>query len=319
LQRESFIYIPNSLHGILHDFSGEKIETVYKSIPNSDHEILDSYFNLLIKNELIIISNSKNFLKNFPNISNNKSSPFRLTNAVFYKHNLNKKLYSSLMLLTQFGCFYFQIHVSDRFSESMVLRFISNINVLPIKQIELYFDSNIKPKIKFLKTLQKSTNKFVTLYFYSTEFRKFETIDYEKIKSVCYNKRHPFYSNSSRVSEGTFDVNYLLYYEALKFNTYLYKKIFINDKNEINLHPLYKGNFGTLKEENIKLFLNNKTVNRYWHTRKDTIDICCQCEYKYMCVDSRFPIRTNNRKWKFTEECNYNPTTSKWKLKSLNY
>jgi hypothetical protein len=49
---------------------------------------------------------------------------------------------------------------------------------------------------------------------------------------------------------------------------------------------------------------------------KDEIAICKDCEYRYMCVDSRLPLYQNeDNLWVLEGECNYNPYTSEWKKK----
>jgi hypothetical protein len=56
-----------------------------------------------------------------------------------------------------------------------------------------------------------------------------------------------------------------------------------------------------------------KDYSDLWHANKDSIEVCNVCEYRYMCIDKRVPVKRNNDSWYFEEECDYNPFISKWK------
>ena len=40
--------------------------------------------------------------------------------------------------------------------------------------------------------------------------------------------------------------------------------------------------------------------------------VCNDCEYRYMCLDSRLPLQFNN-KWYYEKDCGYNPYKALWK------
>lgn len=70
---------------------------------------------------------------------------------------------------------------------------------------------------------------------------------------------------------------------------------------------IYKEKGSTLEE------ILNTEFSDFWSANKDSIDVCKNCEYRYMCVDNRIPILRNSGSWYFNEECDYNPFISKWK------
>lgn len=59
--------------------------------------------------------------------------------------------------------------------------------------------------------------------------------------------------------------------------------------------------------------LKNGAFSDLWHINKDKIKVCKDCEYRYMCVDNRIPIKEAEGEFFFSTECNYNPYIGKWR------
>jgi len=66
-------------------------------------------------------------------------------------------------------------------------------------------------------------------------------------------------------------------------------------------------------EKSLKEYFNNPSKFKLWLIHKDLIDVCKDCEFRHMCVDSRLPIQRINGSWYHKTECNYNPYIGKWK------
>lgn len=63
------------------------------------------------------------------------------------------------------------------------------------------------------------------------------------------------------------------------------------------------------------LYSHNKLVeDRLQYIGKHLTDICCDCEFRFVCMDSRKPVKSKGSgKYYHTTECNYNPYIAKWK------
>ena len=53
--------------------------------------------------------------------------------------------------------------------------------------------------------------------------------------------------------------------------------------------------------------------NKIWLSKKDSTDVCKDCEFRHMCVDNRLPYQRTEIEWYHKQECNYNPYIAKWK------
>lgn len=67
-----------------------------------------------------------------------------------------------------------------------------------------------------------------------------------------------------------------------------------------NINNLHKVNLSDLETE-------------YWTIKKDDIDICKDCEFRYICSDCRVQVE---HKYARPNTCIYNPYTNKWEGQS---
>jgi len=68
-----------------------------------------------------------------------------------------------------------------------------------------------------------------------------------------------------------------------------------------------------LNVESLKKIFNDHAKLKLWFIHKDLIDVCKDCEYRHMCVDSRLPNQRKDESSYHEEECSYNPYICKWK------
>lgn len=74
------------------------------------------------------------------------------------------------------------------------------------------------------------------------------------------------------------------------------------------------------KDFNIKIsslddILNNYLKPRFWNLSKDYIEVCRDCEYRYICKDCRPIAAGKSNFYKRSSKCKYNPYERKWEDK----
>lgn len=133
---------------------------------------------------------------------------------------------------------------------------------------------------------------------------------------VSYAEVPELDSSNSQVDPAYFKSNITLYTESLNRHTFFNAKLFIRSNGDIlnapntafvvgNVHSTAKGEFRKL--------VGHPELTQWWSVTKDETDVCKDCEFRNMCVDSR-PIQTRNAsEYYHTSECNYNPYICKWK------
>jgi radical SAM protein with 4Fe4S-binding SPASM domain len=72
---------------------------------------------------------------------------------------------------------------------------------------------------------------------------------------------------------------------------------------------------GNILDTSLADILNGQLLQQCWHTTKDHVDKCKDCEYRYACTDCR-PLAQgadSTKRWlACSADCPYNPYTGKW-------
>lgn len=81
--------------------------------------------------------------------------------------------------------------------------------------------------------------------------------------------------------------------------------------------------FGNIKDTTLEEALRQKDFKRYWNLTKDHIEVCKDCEFRYICIDCRaFTEQTNFDENRLDVskplKCGYNPYTAEWEEWSTN-
>lgn len=107
-----------------------------------------------------------------------------------------------------------------------------------------------------------------------------------------------------------------LYLESLHRHSYFNQKLHIETNGNLKNTPETDWVIGNLNDNKVLEELPSRIAQsefqRYWKVTKDSCDVCKDCEFRYMCVDNRLPIKRNSNEWFHASECNYNPYLGKW-------
>lgn len=90
-------------------------------------------------------------------------------------------------------------------------------------------------------------------------------------------------------------------------HTYYFKRAHVTVKGLVKNSPYTKETFGNLKKKSLKEIVQQTDFQVLWHVQKSKIDVCCDCEFRAVCVDSRPIKKRGNGSWYALEECVYNP------------
>jgi hypothetical protein len=86
----------------------------------------------------------------------------------------------------------------------------------------------------------------------------------------------------------------------------------INKNGDILNYLGYKNTFGKVNTHNIEDIVFSSKFQKLWFVHKEQIDVCKDCEFRHICIDSREPLQRSDGTWYFQQECNYNPYICKW-------
>ena len=89
-------------------------------------------------------------------------------------------------------------------------------------------------------------------------------------------------------------------------NTCLNKKLSITKEGLIKNCPSLSKSYGNVNNTSLEKVVNKKSFKYLWEINKDQINVCKDCEFRYICSDCRAFLNHDNDKPK---KCNYNPYT----------
>ncbi|WP_157447964.1 grasp-with-spasm system SPASM domain peptide maturase, partial [Chryseobacterium sp. MOF25P] len=185
---------------------------------------------------------------------------------------------------------------------SIVLNYTSEIFNF-IKNEELHSE-------KYLQFIMHTADENIKINYGSIEIVKIK--DELKIPVSCGTVKLEN-MNSSRA----------FYNESTHCNSCLHKKISIDAEGNIRNCPSMPQSFGNIKDTTLEKALNHKDFKKYWNLTKDKIEVCKDCEFRYICTDCRaYTEKTHENEFGLDTskplKCGYSPYTGEWEEWSTN-
>lgn len=125
------------------------------------------------------------------------------------------------------------------------------------------------------------------------------------------------------ISSDYFTMNIPTFTESHHHNSCLNRKISIDVNGDIKNCPSMPESYGNIKDTTLEEAINKPGFKKYWNITKDDIEVCRDCEFRYICTD----CRAYTERTKFSDEgldlskplkCGYNPYTNEWSEWSTN-
>jgi SPASM domain peptide maturase of grasp-with-spasm system len=310
IQRNNIINIPDDLYEWI--VKNENKEINLEEIQKRDIDLFDN-ISFLIENEFIFITDIPDL---FPKIDDSFYAPSKISNAII---DISPQIFSELenviFQLSELLCQTIEFRFFHLATESEIHSIINIIekNSLLISSVGfiLPFSDNINYKELI------DINRVFYLQVYNSNSS--ETIYSSDSKSFIYYSTDNLNSEKSCgiVYEAAFTLNKYSFLESLHHNSCLHKKMGIDVNGNIKNCPSMPQSFGNIKDTTLEQALNDKDFKKYWNLTKDKIEICKDCEFRYICTDCRaYTERTHEDKEGLDIskplKCGYDPYTGEW-------
>ncbi|MEI6766231.1 MAG: grasp-with-spasm system SPASM domain peptide maturase [Bacteroidota bacterium] len=298
LQYRNFFWISQPLEKCIADKLPEN-ELMYE-----DSEILQC----LYENKLIVAF-PKEIELNFPKYCYDYYSPVKIQNAVIeISSSRFDKLRTLVLQLNELGCRNLEIRVYQKCDEQKLIAFLITINDTSIESIDLYLPFH--PEIAtFVSNIHHKSVRYRICCVHSVpEGTTIDKNNYGIFTNEILEKR----ISCGNISPFYFKVNPDLFTESQHYNTCLNRKVCIDVNGEIKNCPAMSRSFGNIKDTTIAEAIAKPGFKDLWSIRKDNIDVCKDCEFRYMCTDCRAFIKDPNNIYSQPAKCPYNPYLAKW-------
>jgi SPASM domain peptide maturase of grasp-with-spasm system len=275
-----------------------------------DNKLPQEYIEFLNDNEFIFEC-KENELTFYPPLNNQWDYPATITNTILEigeHHYFTKEFLEKIIDL---GCRHFVFI----FTEPVTIQYLANISKLfdetPVFTIDIYCKYSKDFKNEDFENILTQNTRITYILLYESPHD--EIIALQNIRgNIIYYSKSVSYTECS-VNFEHLQVNMPLYTESLHYNTFYNRKLCIEKNGNIKNYFTQKKSFGNIFSDNVEEVISKKPFQKIWKIRKDVIDTCKACEFRYMCVDSRIPKLSGNSSYYHTQECAYNPYICKWK------
>ncbi|WP_291151226.1 grasp-with-spasm system SPASM domain peptide maturase [Flavobacterium sp. UBA7680] len=307
-QRKIIHKVPNQIIDIIEEYSQKNIYDLFADY-NASKKILKSYIRYFLDNELIILSNE---ISAYPAISNDFFNPVILDNICIEIEKESIYLDNFLRLeVNKLGLNSIKIILINNDIESLI-KVLDILEDSKIKAIALYLEYNEEILLQ-LELIIKDNPRILDVVFYNfndqiENYNSSEKLSFEKspIEEVLYGK------TIENLNSFVLDID--LYNEALKYNLMFNKTLFIDSLGNIKKYKEDLNIYGNIQKDEINEIMLEQDFNLFWRVSKDQIDVCKDCEFRYICPDNRIPYKVDSEElsYKFKTTCNYDPYQGKW-------
>jgi SPASM domain peptide maturase of grasp-with-spasm system len=160
---------------------------------------------------------------------------------------------------------------------------------------------------EFIQKVIKQRSRIKHVYLYNSPLNN-EGEQHTFIKDIA-----DYINDCGYVYKDNFTINQPFFFEGQSCNTCLNKKATIDFDGNIKNCPAMNLTCGNVKEDKIKDVITTSEFQEMWNITKDQIEVCKDCEYRYMCLDCRAFVDNPDNMYSHPSRCNYNPYIAKWK------
>ncbi len=322
--RNKVFELPISYFDLIKDFENSSlgdIEIAY------DYENVALFIDFIIKNDLGFITNNK---EAFPTISEKYISPEKINNSIIEIDKIEQleKLGNWLQDLDKLGCKFYELRFYSAINFKVIQNIFSHYTFNSLNSVNLYLQSSphydLADCLMLLEAFPYIKNIFI---FQSSENKIINTNE----NSILSGEQKIVLLTESLSRKNCGKINYDMFLpkeinqitENLCYNSCLHKKLSIDVDGNIKNCPSMSKTFGNANNVAIDGIVKSTDFKKYWYLTKDNINICKDCEYRYICMDCRaYTEQTdqNNKGLDISKplKCGYNPYIGEWEDWSKN-
>jgi SPASM domain peptide maturase of grasp-with-spasm system len=320
LQRERSELYPLELYDIIEELKKKSIEDVVNSYEENSQEFVSEYLEILTENEFGFITQN-DWDKNFPPLSLKYFDTSAISN-IFVEINDLSILYILKASIENLNIKHLVIYSKRIFSVDDFLTIESIFKKTSLQGLEVFSPFHDAVDKDFIQGLSEKALRIYNLVFFDCKMSPFKVRD-EFTFVVNFTKEKIKITSCGQVDLKYFNTNLPKVLEAINHNSCLHKKIAIDINGNIKNCPAMPQSFGNIKVTTLEEALNQKYFKKYWNLTKDNIEVCKDCEFRYICTDCRAyteQTHTNKEGLDVSKplKCGYDPYTGEWEEWSTN-
>ena len=316
LNRKKIYPITIDLFDILSTNEGKIKSDIFSQFDDEDSQILTEYINYLEELECIHWVHPKLY-DSFPKINLDWEYPSTISNAIVDLSENHIKYFNEIIQqLDKLLCKNLQIRNFKGLNLEPILQQLNEcVNISNFRSIDLItpFSENIVDVITAINTQRLSS-----IIFYSAPYDSIPDKEENKVQLAFIKQDVKNEKSCGQIHRNYFNTNITLFTEAQKHNTCLNRKISIDVNGEIKNCPSMAKSYGNIKDTTLAEAIEKPGFKDLWFINKDQINVCKDCEFRYICTDCRAYLENPEDIYSKPLKCGYNPYTAEWEEWSTN-
>ncbi|MDD4235389.1 MAG: grasp-with-spasm system SPASM domain peptide maturase [Bacteroidales bacterium] len=304
-QRHQIDFLDNKIFEIINNQSRDfSIKQILNNYNKQDQDIILEYFEFLLDKEYAFLCD-KSEIDFFPKLNLEWDYPASITNCII---DLNKNpdfsVYNQLIKdLDYLNCEDIQIRDYYGVLIDLLCDFLNKFNGTTLIRIELILKKT--EHLNIYKKIVKSYPRINSLILHSSSINKNYKISMHQTMA-CRKINVTDENCCGIVSANYFNLRLEHFLESQYFNTCLNRKVSIDKKGQIKNCPAMKNSFGHISNTSVIDVIKLEEFQAVWKIKKDSIKICKDCEFRYICTDCRAFLESDISTSK-PHKCKYNP------------
>ncbi|WP_426326797.1 hypothetical protein [Pedobacter sp. R-06] len=298
--RKDYFFIPNAHYDVL---DTNDVINFNKITDRGEKEELVDF---LLKEEIIFEITDRNEKNRFKSLNRNFEQPNLLTNAIV--HSDTDPVFFDFIK----DEYLLNVSVIAPRIDDHLFVLLAKIDTLEIDSVYLYIENFDQESYETTRQLICNYRLIFSVNFFNSTNQAETTQLYQNVYFNFFEEEFATYK--TKLTTDKLSLNNEHFLEAYNVHSYYYGKVYIDREGNVKngLNNTYS--FGNVKLLTKDLFLNTIHSDKFrelGNINKNNTLVCSDCEFRYMCVDSRVPVK-GDEKWYHQAECAYNPYLSKW-------
>lgn len=310
LQRGALHFIPNDLCEILVDHRHRTLSEIKEIYDHECDAEIEEYFSFLVDAELGFWCDHPD---NFPSLSSGWDPPEKITNAILDVDAGSRHDYREIFRqLDDLGCKALEVRFFNSCRLAEVKELLDQTRRGRLRSIELLVGYSEEISQDAIAALCAANPRISNLLIHSSPSECHVELDGAGPAVQFCTARIDSPSCCGQVRPSYFVVNLESWSESRRWNSCLNRKISIDASGEIRNCPSLPNSFGNLQDTSLHSALARREFTALWAINKDQIEVCKDCEFRYVCIDCRAYISTPDNIYSKPAKCKYNPYTAEW-------
>jgi len=314
LQNNEYINIPNLLFGVLNKTRSYTVNEIKNFFNDELNEGIDHYFEYLNQIDYGFFLDN---VKNFPKLNLDWNSPLKINNAILeISEGCNYDFNLAIKELSTLGCSAIQVRINNPDVNDILSNIIEATRMSRIKSVEVFLPEPLfeESLVKYLKDIENRISIIVVHSVKNEELTRniYKDTKFFKDKKLVFISKVINNDTTDVIDKEKFITNIDFFCESQSYNVALNRKVCIDNDGNLKNFLSHKNTFGNFKNKRMIDLIEDSNFTQKWFVNNDSIEICKDCQFRYICLDSS-DIEFNGSSWEKVNRCGFDPYKNEWR------